>query len=146
MVTSGYALDIPKATIKYEEILGATHNIPANVEMMIKCTTKWSYEVNYSKVEIIENTTKASVDVSYSAVKASVENMFKYGIERQIGAKLSSEETLEIECKVPVSATPRKLQETWSETDYYFEVLNGEQMYNFEIPKKRTFTGFKEIY
>ncbi len=145
LVTSGYVADVPEAKIKYIEVLGAKHHVPSNVEVQIVCSTSVDVTVDYRKTQVIENATKASVEVAAGAVKATVDNILKFGIEKQMGVKLEYIEKTEVITKVPASDKARNFQEIWSEENYYFEASIGEQSYSFNIPKKKVWSGFKEL-
>lgn len=143
--TDGFPVDVPEHKEQLMKIVMGTHFVPANIEMQLTCENKVSVNIEYSQVNVMDNTTKAAVEVTVDAIQAAVENELKLSLSKQMSNLFGTTFTRTNTVTVPPADHPRAYQEIWYETRYTFAAKVGEDTYSFSIPTDRLFYGLEEV-
>lgn len=141
-VTSGFIKKVPSPKLKYTEVLGGTHFIPANTPFNFETYSYKYYGISYENINSFDSQTKVSVSIPIDILSASFEQNIGISIKETSSGDYKTEEKFTATYNVTSSQKARTLMEVWIVEDYEYDIVLGGTSFNIKETSARRFAGF----
>lgn len=141
-VTSGFIKKVPAPKLKYTEVLGGTHFIPANTPLKFETYSYKYYGISYENVNTFDSQTKVSVSIPLDILSATFEQNIGISIKETSSGDYKTEERFAATYNISEYSKARTLREMWIVEEYEYDITLGGTSFSIKEISARRFAGF----